>query len=216
MLKKILTLLKNMVFIILTIATLTQTYLYPAKIHRGSFATQDGNLIDIYEITSPILNKTQVVFSNTYKIFYKKYTGTDLQDEGADIVQQHLWNMDSEKHYFFAAYTNDKCIGWEYFEKTSPNILTSKARCFLEMKNQKYLIFSPFLFMPNINIIIVKCNPKNTNAIMLYERLGFRYCGTYPRSEDFHGLSYGLSITKNTFERLYQNQSFFDTFMSCC
>lgn len=205
MLEKIFKTIKNMLFFILAIVILTQAYLHPAKIHRGSFKTELGELIDIYEITAPILNPNQVIFSNTYKFFYKKYTGTDLQEKDANTVKQYLWEMDSKKHCFFAAYINNKCIGWEYFEKTAPNTLTSKARCFIEIEHQKYLIFSPFRFMQNINMIIVKCNPKNVSVIKLYERLGFRYCGMYPPTEDFHGILYGLAIFKSVFANLYSN-----------
>lgn len=215
MTKKIFNLMKNAISTILAIVTLTQAYLHPAKIYCGSFTAQDENVIDIYEITGRILNPTQSVLSNTYNIFYKKHTQGEMSKKSADIIKQHLWNMDNKKHRVFVAYIADKCIGWEYFLKTSEDTLTSYMRCYLEIKYQNYQLFSPFHFMPEINNIIVKCDPANAGAIRFYEELGFNFCGMYDDPDGQYEHLHGLIITKNIFEHLYI-KSFFDTWFSCC
>jgi len=216
MLKKIFNLIKNVIFTTLSIAVLTQVHLYPAKILRGSFATQDGNPIDIYEITGPILNPTQAILSNTYNIFYKKHTETNMSEKFAQSIQQALWNMDREKHCVFVAYIADKCIGWEYFLKTSKDTLTSYMRCYLEIKYQNYQLFSPFYFMPSIRNIIVNCDPENTGAIKFYEKLGFYFYGMHDDPDGQYERLHGLIITKKIFNLMYTKPSFFDTWFSCC
>lgn len=216
MLKKIFNLTKNVISPILLITVLTQTHLYPAKIHHGSFTTEDENVIDIYEIKGPILNPTQAILSNTYDIFYKKHTQRNISEQSAEFIKQQLWNMDNKKHCVFVAYMGDKCIGWEYFLRTSKDTLTSYMRCYLEIKYQNYQLFAPFYFMPSICNIIVKCDPKNTGAIKFYERLGFYFCGTYDDPDAQYESLHGLIITKKIFAHMYTKPSFFDTLFPCC